>query len=101
MEEFKSERLAVVTSSQGKGVAKILPQKIHQTLKMLSGWLGQSYPCGMLVPHPGRRTWLGQTLALCLAICLIFPGNLVAGAVRLLLGQGRMDQEVMHSSRTV
>lgn len=82
-------------------MAEILPRKIHQTFKMLSGWLGQSYPSGMLLPYLGRRTWLSQTLTGCLAICLIFPGNLVAGAVRLLCGQGRMDQEAVHPSGTV
>lgn len=71
---------------------------IHQTFKMLSSWLGQSYPSGMLVPHPARRRCLGWTLTGCPAIYLIFPGNLVAGAVRLVYGQGRMDQEAMHSS---
>lgn len=100
MEEFKSKHLAVITSSQGKGMAEILPRKIHQTFKMFSGWLGQAYPSRMLVPHLGRRTWLGQSLTGCLVICPIFPANLVAGAVRLLCQQGRMDQEAMHSLGT-
>lgn len=82
-------------------MAEILPRKIHQTFKMLSGWLGQSYPSGMLVPHPSRRRWLGQTLTGHVAIYLIFRGNLMTGPVRLLCEHGSMDQEAMHSLGTV
>lgn len=59
MEEFKSERLAVITSSQGKGMAEILPRKIYHTFKIVSGWLGQRLPQwdGRSTPGQEKVAW--------------------------------------------